>query len=57
MSLTLVAVQDAEQEAILLDDIARAAHDEAAEAARRGMTVDEMTEYFEDLCLDADLQG
>ncbi|MCX6721449.1 MAG: hypothetical protein NT026_02510 [Candidatus Staskawiczbacteria bacterium] len=60
MSLVFLAVdgKDVPREiAILDDDIAREARDEAAEAARRGMTAEEWKDLKADLQLDADLQG
>lgn len=43
----------AAEEAILMDDIAREATREAAEAASRGMTVEEWNDYLTDLSQDA----
>jgi hypothetical protein len=46
-----------EEEELLIMEIDEQVKQDQAEAARRGMTLDELYDYYEDLQLDAELQG
>jgi hypothetical protein len=53
MSMTLVARRNSAEEDILLQEIAEEAEREAEDARLRGMTVDELRQFYWDLCEDA----
>jgi hypothetical protein len=55
MSSILVFNTNTAEEEMLVQEIKQGAEEEAEEARRRGMTVQELRDFYNDLCKDAGL--